>query len=129
MPPASWHQTRPLHHFPRSQQTLPCNFLAGRRLFPSILYLRTPSLSSYTIKSSAQRREFFQAAGTRAVYTTFLAPRNSANCCIVCLIFDETSLSPGAPRSACTNLTKSFSFFRSIRRSPLPITLPPFRMG
>src|SRR3989442_6323226 len=60
---------------------------------------------------------------------TSLAPRNSANRCIVCPIFDEISLPLGAPRSACIELIKSFSFFLSVCMSALPMSLSPYRMG
>src|SRR5213593_1477252 len=72
-----------------------------------------------------QRREFFQAAGTRAVYTTSLAPRNSAKCSIFSPIFDATSLSSGAPGSACTELIFSVSLLFSKIGSILPINLSP----
>src|SRR2546427_514317 len=52
--------------------------------------------------SATQRSELLQGFGTRAVYSTSLAPRNSARCSIVSPILRETSLSPGAPGSAWT---------------------------
>src|SRR6266571_4176778 len=79
--------------------------------------------------SATQRRELLQAFGTRAVYTTCLAPRNSARCSIVSLILNETSLPPGAPGSAWTEWIRSFSFLLSICGSTLPMNRSPQRIG
>src|SRR5205807_6626579 len=82
-----------------------------------------------SISSATQRREFLQGFGTRAVYLTSLAPRNSARFSIVSRIFNATSLSSGAPGSAWIELITSLSFSLSIFGSTRPMNRSPHRMG
>ncbi len=76
-----------------------------------------------------QRSELRQAFGTRAEYTTSLAPRNLPSRSIVSPISEETSLSVGAPGSAWTELTWSFPLILSMSRSVLPMSLSPHKIG
>src|SRR2546422_10628336 len=100
---------------------------SGALLRQNWLFLQATRLLEFA--SATQRSEFLHAFGTRAVYSTSLAPRNSARCSIVSPILRETSLSPGAPGSAWTELIRSFPFSLSILGSTWPINRSPHRMG
>src|SRR5438132_1253291 len=82
-----------------------------------------------SISSATQRREFLQAFGTRGVYSTSLAPRNSARFSIVSRIFNATSLSLGAPGSAWIELLTILSFDLSMFGSTRPMNRSPHRIG